>query len=142
MPNRICAGNEKSAIANQVERVEAKARRRSVQESAEVQERAAPVGGSLRHQRCGRKIENPAVLILARAFLTAGIPAALATLPGADHAALRDLIVGFHRHGSSGMAAEEAFATIKRNVLHSNPRSGRDRETVCRRNGMDASRSR
>lgn len=70
----------------------------------------------------GRHLRGEGTLNLARAFHTAGVPAVLATLPGAEHAALRDLIVGFHRHVSSGMAAEEALATIQRNVLHSNGR--------------------
>ena len=34
---------------------------------------------------------------LARAFLAAGVPAVLGTLPGADESATRDLMIGFHR---------------------------------------------
>ena len=36
-------------------------------------------------------------LSLARAFLAAGVPAVLGTLPGAADAATRDLMIGFHR---------------------------------------------
>lgn len=67
-------------------------------------------------------IRGEGTLNLALAFQTAGVAAVLATLPGAEHAALHDLMVGFHRYVSSGMAAEEALATIQRNVLHSSGR--------------------
>jgi CHAT domain-containing protein len=70
----------------------------------------------------GGRTRGEGTLSLARAFLTAGVPAVLGTLPGADGTATRDLIVGFHRYVSSGMAAEEALATLQRNVLHSNGR--------------------
>ncbi|MBY0497567.1 MAG: CHAT domain-containing protein [Cyanobacteria bacterium] len=70
----------------------------------------------------GGRTRGEGTLTLARAFQTAGVPAVLATLPGAEHAALQDLIVGFHRHVSSGMVAEEALATIQRNVLQSSGR--------------------
>jgi CHAT domain-containing protein len=59
---------------------------------------------------------------LTRAFLTAGVPAVLAPLPGTDEAATRELMVGFHRLMSSGIAADEALNRLQRNVLQSNGR--------------------
>jgi CHAT domain-containing protein len=59
---------------------------------------------------------------LARAFMAAGVPAVLGTLPGADEAATRPLMVGFHRLMSTGIPADEALNTLQRNVLQSNGR--------------------
>lgn len=59
---------------------------------------------------------------LARAFMTAGVPAVLGVLPGANEAATRELMMGFHRLMSSGIAADEALNTLQRNVLQSNGR--------------------
>jgi len=59
---------------------------------------------------------------LTRAFLTAGVPAVLATLPGADETATRELMVGFHRLMSTGITADEALNQLQRNVLQSNGR--------------------
>jgi len=59
-------------------------------------------------------------LSLARAFLTAGVRTVVGTLPGADEAAVRDLMVGFHRRLASGMPAAEALTELQRNVLRSN----------------------
>ncbi len=59
---------------------------------------------------------------LARAFLTAGVPAVLGTLPGADENATRDLMIGFHREMSNGVSAEQALSTIQRNALQQNGR--------------------
>ena len=59
---------------------------------------------------------------LARAFMVAGVPAVLGTLPGADEAATRPLMVGFHRLMSTGIPADEALNTLQRNVLQSNGR--------------------
>ena len=59
---------------------------------------------------------------LTRAFLTAGVPAVLATLPGADEDATRALMVDFHRLMSTGMAAGEALNRLQRNVLQNNGR--------------------
>ena len=59
---------------------------------------------------------------LARAFMAAGVPAVLGTLPGADQAATRDLIVGFHRLVASSRPADEALTELQRSVLQSNGR--------------------
>ncbi len=59
---------------------------------------------------------------LARAFIAAGVPAVVGTLPGANEAAARELMVGFHRLMSSGITADEALNTLQRNVLQSNGR--------------------
>jgi CHAT domain-containing protein len=61
-------------------------------------------------------------LALARAFLAAGVPAVLGTLPGADELATRDLMVGFHRRIASDMTPTEALTDLQRNVLQSNGR--------------------
>ena len=61
-------------------------------------------------------------LALARAFLAAGVPAVLGTLPGADESATRDLMVGFHRRIASKMTPAEALTDLQRNVLQSNGR--------------------
>jgi CHAT domain-containing protein len=61
-------------------------------------------------------------LSLARAFMAAGVPAVVGTLPGADEAATRDLMVGFHRRLASGMPAADALTDLQRNVLRSNGR--------------------
>ena len=59
---------------------------------------------------------------LARAFLAAGVPAVLGTLPGADEAATRRLMVGFHRHVAGQASAAEALARIQRSELQGNGR--------------------
>lgn len=59
---------------------------------------------------------------LARAFLTAGVPAVVGTLPGADENATRELLLGFHREMSRGASAEQALTTVQRNAVHSNGR--------------------
>jgi CHAT domain-containing protein len=59
---------------------------------------------------------------LTRAFLAAGVPAVVGTLPGTDEAATRQLMVDLHRLMSSGMPADEALNTLQRNVLQSNGR--------------------
>ncbi len=61
-------------------------------------------------------------LSLARAFMTAGVRTVVGTLPGAGEAAVRDLMVGFHRRLASGMPAAEALTELQRNVLRSNGR--------------------
>lgn len=61
-------------------------------------------------------------LSMARAFIAAGVPAVLGTLPGADEDATRGLMVSFHREMSTGISAEQALSTLQRNVLHSNGR--------------------
>ncbi len=59
---------------------------------------------------------------LARAFLAAGVPAVLGTLPGADESATRELIVGFHREMAAQASAEEALTRVQRNALQQNGR--------------------
>jgi CHAT domain-containing protein len=59
---------------------------------------------------------------MARAFAAAGVPAVLATLPGADETATRDLMIGFHREMSRGMSAEQALATVQRKAIQQNGR--------------------
>jgi CHAT domain-containing protein len=61
-------------------------------------------------------------LSLARAFMAAGVPAAVGTLPGADENATRDLMIGFHREMSKGMSAEQALHTVQRNAIEQNGR--------------------
>ncbi|MBY0493961.1 MAG: CHAT domain-containing protein [Cyanobacteria bacterium] len=60
--------------------------------------------------------------ILARAFLIAGVPAVVGTLPGADENATRDLMIAFHREMSKGMSAEQALRTVQRNAIQQNGR--------------------
>ena len=57
---------------------------------------------------------------LARAFLAAGVPAVLGTLPGADESATRDLMVGFHRRMAASMAPADALTEVQRNALQQN----------------------
>jgi CHAT domain-containing protein len=59
---------------------------------------------------------------LMRAFLTAGVPAVIGTLPGADENTVRDLMIGFHREMSKGVSAEEALSKVQRNALQQNGR--------------------
>ncbi len=59
---------------------------------------------------------------LARAFLTAGVPAVVGTLPGADENATRDLLISFHREMSKGISAEQALRTVQRNAIEQNGR--------------------
>ena len=59
---------------------------------------------------------------LARAFLSAGVPAVLGTLPGADEGATRDLMVRFHRQLAAQGSAADALARIQREVLQTNGR--------------------
>ena len=61
-------------------------------------------------------------LSMARAFMAAGVPAVLGTLPGADEGATRDLMIGFHREVSQGMSAEQALSTVQRNAIQQNGR--------------------
>jgi CHAT domain-containing protein/tetratricopeptide (TPR) repeat protein len=59
---------------------------------------------------------------LARAFLAAGVPAVLGTLPGADESATRGLMAGFHREMAAQASAEEALTRVQRNALQQNGR--------------------
>ena len=59
---------------------------------------------------------------LARAFLTAGVPAVLGTLPGADESETRELMAGFHREMAAQASAAAALARVQRNALQQNGR--------------------
>ncbi len=59
---------------------------------------------------------------LARAFLAAGVPAVLGTLPGADESATHGLMVGFHREMAAQVSAEDALTRVQRNALQQNGR--------------------
>jgi CHAT domain-containing protein len=59
---------------------------------------------------------------LARAFLAAGVPAVLGTLPGADESKTRELMVAFHAQMAGEASAGEALTRLQRNVLKSNGR--------------------
>jgi CHAT domain-containing protein len=61
-------------------------------------------------------------LSMARAFMAAGVPAVVGTLPGADDNATRDLMIGFHREMSKGMSAEQALYTVQRSAIQQNGR--------------------
>lgn len=61
-------------------------------------------------------------LSMARAFMAAGVPAALGTLPGADENATRDLMIAFHREMSRKVSAAQALQTVQRNAIHQNGR--------------------
>jgi CHAT domain-containing protein len=61
-------------------------------------------------------------LSVARAFITAGVPAVVGTLPGADENATRDLMIAFHREMSQGVSAEQALQTVQRNAIQQNGR--------------------
>jgi CHAT domain-containing protein len=61
-------------------------------------------------------------LSMARAFMAAGVPAVLGTLPGADETAARDLIIGFHREMAKNASAAQALATVQRNAIQQNGR--------------------
>jgi CHAT domain-containing protein len=59
---------------------------------------------------------------VARAFMTAGVSAVVGSLPGADEAATRDLLIGFHREMSKGVSAEQALSQVQRNAIKQNGR--------------------
>ena len=59
-------------------------------------------------------------VIGATAFLAAGVPAVLGTLPGADERESRELMVGFHRQMASQVTAAEALAQVQRNAIQQN----------------------
>ena len=59
---------------------------------------------------------------LATAFLAAGVPAVLGTLPGAVESATRELMVGFHREMAGQVSAAEALTRVQRNALQQNGR--------------------
>jgi len=59
---------------------------------------------------------------LARAFMAAGVPAVVGTLPGADEGATRDLMIGFHRELATGVSAEQALTRVQRSAIEQNGR--------------------
>ena len=59
---------------------------------------------------------------LARAFMAAGVPAVVGTLPGADESAARDLMIGFHRELANGVSAEQALTRVQRNAIEQHGR--------------------
>ncbi|MEO8677902.1 MAG: CHAT domain-containing protein [Vicinamibacterales bacterium] len=76
----------------------------------------------LAESRAANLDENAGTLSVARAFLAAGVPNVLGTLPGVDETASGNLIVGFHRQLASGATAAQALNNIQRNVIQSNGR--------------------
>src|SRR6185295_17544776 len=56
-------------------------------------------------------------LSMVRAFMAAGVPAVVGTLPGADETAARDLMIGFHREIAQGVSAEQALTRVQRNAI-------------------------
>jgi CHAT domain-containing protein len=69
-----------------------------------------------------RSVRGEGTLSVARAFMAAGVPAVVGTLPGADENATRDLMIGFHREMSKGISAEQALQTVQRNAVEQNGR--------------------
>jgi CHAT domain-containing protein len=67
-----------------------------------------------------RENRGEGTLSIARAFMAAGVPAVVGTLPGADEGAARDLMIGFHREMRKGISAEKALHTVQRNALKQN----------------------
>lgn len=61
-------------------------------------------------------------LSLARAFMAAGVPAVLGTLPGANESAVRDLMIGFHHEMSRNVSAGQALQTVQRSAIQQNGR--------------------
>ena len=62
-------------------------------------------------------------LSLARAFMAAGVPAVLGTLPGADESATRDLMIGFHREMAQEPSPQSRPShTVQRNAIQQNGR--------------------
>lgn len=76
----------------------------------------------LAESRAANVDANAGTLSVARAFLAAGVPNVLGTLPGIDDTARGNLIVGFHRQLVSGSSASQALNQLQRNVLQSNGR--------------------
>ena len=65
-------------------------------------------------------LRGEGTLKLARAFIAAGVPAVLGTLPGADENATRDLMIAFHREMALDIPPGEALARVQRNALKQN----------------------
>jgi CHAT domain-containing protein len=73
-------------------------------------------------EAAGNSNRGEGTLSLARAFMAAGVPAVLGTLPGADENATRDLMIGFHSEMNKGVSAEQALTTVQRNAIQQNGR--------------------
>jgi CHAT domain-containing protein len=65
-------------------------------------------------------LRGEGTLKLARAFIAAGVPAVLGTLPGADEDAARDLMIGFHREMTTNIPPGQALARVQRNAVQLN----------------------
>ena len=72
--------------------------------------------------RSDKRYRTAGTFSLARAFLTAGVPAVLGTLPGADENATRELMAGFHREMAAQASATEALTRVQRNAVQQNGR--------------------
>lgn len=59
---------------------------------------------------------------VARAFLTAGVPAVVSVLPGTDERAAQDMLVAFHKQLAAGMPPSQALTTCQRSALESSGR--------------------
>jgi len=85
---------------------------------------ARPMGATrlvvLDETKTNAALRGEGTLTLARAFMAAGVPAVLGTLPGADEEAARDLMIGFHREMTANIPAGQALARIQRNALQQN----------------------
>jgi CHAT domain-containing protein len=73
-------------------------------------------------QRAGATRSESNELGLSRAFIAAGVPAVLTTLPGADEIAAAEQFVGFHREVANGAAAVDALSRLQRNAIKQNGR--------------------
>jgi glycosyltransferase involved in cell wall biosynthesis len=73
-------------------------------------------------QRAAATQSESSGLALSRAFIAAGVPAVLTTLPGADEIAAGEQFVGFHREVANGAAAVDALSRIQRNAIKQNGR--------------------
>jgi CHAT domain-containing protein len=72
--------------------------------------------------RSDKRYRTAGTFSLARAFLTAGVPAVLGTLPGADESGTRELMAGFHREMAAQASPAEALTRVQRNALEQNGR--------------------
>ena len=91
---------------------------------SEIAERTLPNTGLVVIDEAGGPSSNrgEGTSSLARAFLAAGVPAVVGTLPGADEDAARDLMIGFHRELANGVPAEQALSRVQRNAIEQNGR--------------------
>jgi CHAT domain-containing protein len=91
---------------------------------SEIAERTLPDTGLVVIDEAGGASSNrgEGTSSLARAFMAAGVPAVVGTLPGADENAARDLMIGFHRELANGVSAEQALTRVQRNAIERNGR--------------------